>query len=101
MSVPAGNQTRSGVDAALALVPAGNLTGTVTDASSGAPVAGVCVYLYPQGQSDAAAYATCTQADGSYGIYGAAPGDYDVAISDQDKQSGAAYFYALHVWKNQ
>jgi hypothetical protein len=27
--------------------------------------------------------------------------DYDVAVSDADGQGGAAYFYALHVWKNQ
>ena len=32
---------------------------------------------------------------------GAVGADYDVAISDQDKQFGASYYYALHMWKNQ
>jgi phospholipase C len=81
ITVPGGNRSLTGVGAALTTVAAGNLTGTLTD-SSGNPAAGVCVYLYPHGDGSAAKYASCTQADGTYAIYGATPGAYDVAFSD-------------------
>ena len=59
----------------------GDLSGLVTAASSGSPLANICVYLYPVGGSSATA-ATCTLANGSYFISGVTPGSYDVAFAD-------------------
>jgi hypothetical protein len=82
VSIVGGQATVAGIDGLLAVVPAGNISGTVTDATTGQPLANVCVYLYRPGDSTAAAYATCTQADGSYAVYGVTPGQYDVAFFD-------------------
>ncbi len=80
--VPAGNKTTSGINAALAEVPAGNLTGTVTEAVTATPLANVCVYLYPAGNTTSAAYATCTGSNGTYNLDGLTPGSYNVAFAD-------------------
>jgi hypothetical protein len=80
--VPNGGATVSGVNAALSIVPTGTITGAVTDAGTSAGVGQECVYLYPHGVSSAAAYATCTQADGSYQLSGVTAGSYDVAFFD-------------------
>jgi hypothetical protein len=75
--------TTSGVNAAVSAVnQSGNLIGTVTDSSSHGPIAGACVYLYQPGNSSSASYATCTQSDGTYGVYGVPSGSYDVAFTD-------------------
>jgi endonuclease/exonuclease/phosphatase family metal-dependent hydrolase len=58
----------------------GNVTGTVADANG--PVAGACVYLYAHGVAGQAAYASCTDAQGRYGLYGIATGSYEVAFFD-------------------
>jgi hypothetical protein len=59
----------------------GDLSGLVTAASSGSPLANICVYLYPVGGSSATA-STCTLANGSYELAGVTPGSYDVAFAD-------------------
>lgn len=40
------------------------------------------MYLYQPGNTSGASYATCTQADGTYGVYGIPSGSYDVAFAD-------------------
>ncbi|MEI5674228.1 MULTISPECIES: LamG-like jellyroll fold domain-containing protein [unclassified Nocardioides] len=71
----------SGPSAITLTVPAaGAVTGAVGDASG--PLAGVCAFAYPADRSDAAAYASCTSADGGYGLYGVDAGEYDVAFFD-------------------
>jgi uncharacterized protein YjiK len=87
ITVAGGNKTVGPIDAALAASPIGNVAGVVIDAATGQPVAGVCVYLYQVGRSDAASYATCTAADGRWAIFGADSGSYDVVFADP----GAAY----------
>ena len=59
----------------------GDLSGLVTAASSGSPLANICVYLYPVGGSSSAA-ATCTLANGSWELAGLPAGSYDVAFAD-------------------
>ena len=46
------------------------VVGTVTDAGSSAPLGNVCVFAYDDGVSAAASYASCSQGDGKYGLYG-------------------------------
>jgi hypothetical protein len=82
VTVPTGNQTASGINAALAQVAQGNISGTVTSAATQNGLANMCVYLYPVGNSTTASYATCTPAGGSYTIAGVASGSYDVAFAD-------------------
>jgi hypothetical protein len=82
VSVPGGNQTASGINAALAQAPQGTISGTVTSAATQAGLANMCVYLYPVGNSTTASYATCTLYNGSYAIAGVASGSYDVAFAD-------------------
>jgi hypothetical protein len=82
ITVPSGNQTLSGINAALSQVAQGAVSGTVTDAGSGTGLANMCVYLYPVGVSSAASYASCSTAGGNYQIGGVAPGSYDVAFAD-------------------
>jgi len=82
VGVANGQSTRD-IDASMRAVdPLGNLTGRLTDPVSRAPLAGVCVYLYPVGEASSASYGTCSRADGTYGIYGVEAGAYNVAISD-------------------
>jgi hypothetical protein len=82
VSIVGGNQTTSGINAAMSMVQEGNIIGTVTAASGGAPLANICVYVYAVGNSSAASYATCTLTNGTYEITGMAPGSYDVAFYD-------------------
>jgi hypothetical protein len=70
------------VSVALPGATTGVVTGTITDADGSAPLAGVCAYLYPHGQSAAAAYATCTGADGGYWFGAVTAGSYDLAVYD-------------------
>ncbi len=58
------------------------VTGTVTDATSAAPLGNVCVFAYDEGVSASASYASCSQGDGTYGLYGMEAGSYDVAFYD-------------------
>ncbi len=67
--------------AALTAVAAGNIRGSISD-GSGTPLANVCVLAYPVGHSDAAAYASCSVADGTYQLGSVASGDYDIAFYD-------------------
>ena len=80
VTVPAGGQMLSGIDAAMSLVAYGNVSGVVTDTSAN-DLANICVYLYPVGGSSPTA-ASCTLANGSYVISGVTPGSYDVAFAD-------------------
>jgi HAMP domain-containing protein len=82
VSIVGGNQTTSGINAAMSMVQEGNIIGTVTAASGGAPLANICVYVYAVGNSSAASYATCTLTNGTYEITGMTPGSYDVAFYD-------------------
>lgn len=66
-------------DAAMASVTA--IAGTVTDAT-GAPVSGVCVYLYTTGGTRTSDVGTCTGASGTYVMNVAAPGSYTVGFYD-------------------
>ncbi len=82
VTVPTGNGTLSGINAAMSKLAQGNITGTVTDAVSQADLANICVYLYPVGNGSAASAATCTLAGGGYNLGGVASGSYDVAFAD-------------------
>lgn len=75
---------------ALTTPAAGAVTGTVTDASG--PEAGVCAFAYPAGESAAAAYASCTDATGDYGLYGVAAGAYDVVFFDPTGEHPTQWF---------
>lgn len=72
----------TGVALTLAIKAPGRVTGRVTEADGATGVNSVCVFLYSDGVSTAASYATCTQDDGVYGLYGVEAGDYDVAFYD-------------------
>jgi hypothetical protein len=82
ITVKGGNATVAGINAAMVAVPTGIASGTVTAKLDGEPLADICVYLYPHGASTAAAYATCTAADGTFSRPGVATGSYDVAFFD-------------------
>jgi len=69
-------------DLTLASLATGGVAGAVTDAGSGARAGGACVYLYPTGRSDSAAYASCAADDGTYRVDGVAAGSYQVAFFD-------------------
>ena len=74
ITVPSGNGTLSGIDAAMVAVPYGSLAGTVTSASSSSPLGDICVYLYQVGNSTAATFASCTVTGGSYQFSGVTSG---------------------------
>ena len=59
----------------------GTLSGTVTSASTGDALSDICAYLYQPGNTTDA-YSSCTLANGTYQVTGAASGSYDVAFSD-------------------
>ena len=82
ITVPSGNGTLSGINAAMVAVPDGSLAGTVTSASSSSPLGDICVYLYQVGNSTAATFATCTVTGGTYQLSGVTSGSYDVAFAD-------------------
>ena len=69
------------VDAVLAVPTTGGVSGLVTGLG-GATVSSACVFLYETGNTASASYASCTQADGTYLVPEAAPGDYQVAFFD-------------------
>ncbi|HLI57137.1 MAG TPA: DUF11 domain-containing protein, partial [Actinomycetota bacterium] len=57
-------------------------SGTVTNVISGAPVVGICVYLYTTAGARTADPGICTSAAGTYTATVANPGSYDVAFFD-------------------
>ncbi|MSZ75877.1 MAG: hypothetical protein F2667_02060, partial [Actinobacteria bacterium] len=72
----------TGVDLVLTGRNPGAVAGTVTTTQGGGALSNVCAYLYPHGDATAAAYATCTLADGTFGLYDVAAGSYDLAFFD-------------------
>ncbi|CAN5267619.1 ExeM/NucH family extracellular endonuclease [soil metagenome] len=72
----------SGIDVVLDDPAAAKITGVVIDSATADPAANVCVFAYPSGSSQSASYATCSAADGTYGLFGLAAGSYDVAFAD-------------------
>lgn len=79
--VPPGQATVPNVNAAMSPASASQVTGAVTTAADGSPLAKICAYLYPVGNSTAY-YSSCSGTDGSYTISGIAPGSYDLEFVD-------------------
>ena len=71
----------TGVDVVLVPLTLGAITGTVRDEAE-EPVGTVCVFAYEEDVTTQAAYASCADGAGEYGIYSVAAGDYDVAFFD-------------------
>jgi hypothetical protein len=72
----------SGYDLSLSAPDTGHLVGDITEAGTGADLGSVCAFAYPKDDGTAAAYATCSSADGSYGLYDIDSAEYDVAYFD-------------------
>ncbi|MEI5674233.1 MULTISPECIES: ExeM/NucH family extracellular endonuclease [unclassified Nocardioides] len=72
----------TGIDVVLERPLTTRISGSVTNRTSGAALGTVCAFTYEDGVSTAAAYASCTLADGSYSIDGLETGGYDVAFFD-------------------
>ncbi|CAN5267602.1 hypothetical protein BH09ACT12_BH09ACT12_19790 [soil metagenome] len=82
----------SGLAVSLTPVATGFVTGTVNEAGTGTPLTQVCVYAYPHGVNDAAAYATCADASGHYGLFEMAAGSYDLAFADPSGSHPTRWF---------
>ncbi len=78
VTVSAGTSTNASV--AMGEVQA--VTGTVTDTTTGAPVAGVCAYLYTTAGQRTSDPGACTGATGSFVMPVATPGTYVVGYLD-------------------
>ena len=80
------NEAVTDYDLVMAAFTQGAITGTVTASngpSAGGPVANICVFAYEENVSSSASYASCTAANGNYGMYGVDASDnYDVAFFD-------------------
>ena len=63
-------------------VLAPGISGVVTDAQTGAPLAGICAYLYSSAGVRTSDPGTCTTANGSYTMPVATPGTYSLYFSD-------------------
>jgi hypothetical protein len=76
--------TVTGIDAALVPVVPQGVSGQVIDSETGAPVGGVCVYLYKATPANTRTgdVGFCTDANGYYTMQVATPGSYDVAFYD-------------------
>lgn len=75
------------VDLTLSTPAPGSVRGRVADGTaSGVGIGTACAFLYPRGSSTAARYATCTGADGRYGLEGVDSGQYDLAFFDASGQ---------------
>jgi hypothetical protein len=92
VTINAGNAVTGGIGAALPAVPSGVVTGKVTDATTSAPLGNVCVYFYQAGNTAAASYATCTLADGTYGIANVSAGNYNAAFYDPSGVHATQWF---------
>jgi hypothetical protein len=80
INVTNGSST-TGVDAAM--VAGGTITGTVTNANGGAPLNQICVLAYEDGvlHPPVLVAAIATNADGTYTLEGAPPGNVDVEFN--------------------
>jgi beta-glucosidase len=92
--VPNGNGSVSGINAALAAVATGGVNGTVLDATTGTPVANICVYVYKSGVSNVATAGSCTAANGTYSIGGIPSGSYNVAFYDPQSRYSTQWYSA-------
>jgi len=81
--------TTSGIDAAL--VAGGAISGTVTDASTGDPIAGVCVQLVDAATDEYLDAFGCTDENGIYTSTGLRPGTYKVYFYPQGQYAGQWY----------
>jgi 5-hydroxyisourate hydrolase-like protein (transthyretin family) len=66
------------------LQPAAAISGTVTDATTGDPVAGVCMVASSEPESFDGVGFACTEEDGTYRMTGIADGDYYVSGEDSN-----------------
>jgi hypothetical protein len=78
VQVTAGSAT-TGINASLA--SGGAISGKVTSASSGAPLPGICVDVFPSGGAVPIA-STAAGGDGTYRVGPITPGGYNVEFSD-------------------
>ena len=79
VTVTAGGTTAN-VNATMTAIQ--GITGTVVDAQTGAPIAGVCAYLYTTAGQRTSDPGVCTASDGSYTLPVATPGSYVVGFLD-------------------
>ncbi len=82
-TMPAAGQS-AGVDVTMGMVPQ-SVGGIISDATTGLPLANVCVYVYPWSGTSIGAqssYATCSNASGRYLVQVGVAGSYELAFVD-------------------
>jgi len=81
--VTVGSGATTAINAAMALTGPSVITGTITSAQGGAPLAGICAYLYDATTNARTGdFGTCSNAQGSYRMAVGAPGSYKVGFLD-------------------